>query len=342
MLDQKFKERLEGLQFSDQQRLILIDQVPVGYGGQMSARLVGLKMGLALDRKVIFPSDADVPYVQSVVRPFSWSGDLQTAQWSPMGEIFGSDPREIIRFEYFDYQRRLRQHGMSIDEWVEGILADKFQLSREELQKLDGWLISWLRFVPDFEERLSRDIERLGISNKVLGVHVRRGDKKVETPYVTSERINDAIQRIHSVWKYEGVFVATDSPDALSDVKLPPGVVLLFDREEVRHNNANHKMLFANPEMSPLETYTAFKNFRLLCACGGIVGQDNAHFATLAASYILNRDSAAERIHLIDPRAASRATLFVHRLKWGFRSIVKKVFPREILSRVDRISHRRR
>ena len=347
MLDQKLKDRLERLQFSDHQRVILIDQLPVGYGGQLSGRILGLKIGLALDRKAIFAHDSDMPYVQSVVRSFSWTGDMQSAQAAPLAEISSSDPRALVRFNYVAFQKRLMQLGMRPKEWVvldwvDRLLADRFQLTRDDLRKLDGWLVSWLHFIPELEKKLSLDIERIGVSGKALGVHIRRGDKKVESAYVPSERIANAIARIYAVWKFEGVFVATDSADALSDLKLPPGVVLLFDREEIRYNNANHKMLFANPEMSSQETYVAFKNFRLLCECGGIVGQNNAHFATLAASYIFNRDSKSERIDLIDPNRAPKITLFTQWLKLGVRSIVKSVFPRTILARLDRMIYRRK
>ena len=347
MLGQKVKDRLEHLQFSDHQRVILIDQLPVGYGGQLSGRILGLKIGLALDRKAVFADDADMPYIQSVVRPFSWTGDMHIAQAAPLAEISPLDPRALVRFNYVDFQKRLMQLGMRpkervVLEWVDRLLADRFQLSRDDLQKLDGWLLSWLHFIPELKKKLSLDIERIGVSEKILGVHIRRGDKKVETAYVPSGRIADAIGRIYAVWKFEGVFVATDSADALSDLKLPPGMALLFDREESRYNNANHKMLFANPEMSSRETYVAFKNFRLLCQCGGIVGQDNAHFATLAASFIFNRDSKAERIDLIDPNRGPKITVFTQQLKVGLRSIVKSVFPRSILTRLDRMIYRRK
>jgi hypothetical protein len=342
MLDQALREYLERLQFSDQERIILIDQLPVGYGGQLSRRLLGLKIGLALDRKAIFLNDADLPYTQSIYRLFSWPHDLKRAVDAPLVELFVSDVRSLVRFDYFAMMGRLRPSGLTVEEWVQGLLTEKLKLTSDDLRKLDGWMIGSLRFVPDFEKRLGADVARLGVSREVLGVHIRRGDKKVETAYVPPKRINDAIDSIYSIWKFGGVFVATDDARALRDLRLPPGVCLLFDQDEIRYNNANHKMLLATPAMASQETYVAFKNFRLLCECGGIVGQDNAHFATLAASYVFNRDSNAERIRLIDPNHGSRVILLLSRLKWHFRTIVKAIVPRSILVRLDRIIHRRR
>jgi hypothetical protein len=342
MLDQALKEYLECLQFSDHERIILIDQLPVGYGGQLSRRLLGLKIGLALDRKAVFLNDADFPYIQSMSRLFSWPHDPRLAADGPLVELSGSDPRTLVRFDYFAIMERLGRLGLTVEDWVQDLLAEKLKLLPDDLKKLDGWLIRWLQFVPDFERRLSVDATRLGVSKEVLGVHVRRGDKKVETAYVSMERISEAIDGVYSVWKFQGVFVATDDAKALRDLKLPPGVRLLFDHDEIRYNNANHKMLLASPEMASEETYVAFKNFRLLCECGGIVGQENAHFATLAASYVFNRDSNAERIHLIDPNQGSKLTVCISRLKWHFRTIVKAVLPRGALVRLNHIIHRRR
>jgi hypothetical protein len=342
MLDQALREYLERLQFSDHERIILIDQLPVGYGGQLSRRLLGLKIALALDRKAIFLNDADLPYTQSMSRLFSWPHDPHLAVDGPLVELFDSDSRSLVRFDYFVTMGRLRKLGLTVEQWVQSLLTEKLKLTLDDLEKLDGWLIGSLRFIPDFERKLGVDAARLGVSTKILGVHIRRGDKKVETAYVPSERINEAINNIYSVWKFEGVFVATDDAKVLPDLRLPPGVRLLFDQDELRYNNANHKMLRANPEMASEETYVAFKNFRLLCECGGTVGQDNAHFATLAASYVFNRDSNAERIHLIDPNRGSKVVLLISRLKWHFRSIVKAILPRSALICLDRFIHRRR
>lgn len=341
MIDKLLRKRLDHLQFSEQPCLLLMGQVPVGYGAQISGRLLGLKLALALDRKAVFPSASDWPYVQTVVPPFSWNGDLRTIQKAPLIDVSGLDGRSMVRFDYLAVDQQLRSRGTDVQEWIDRLLAARLDLTRDDLQKFDGWLLSWLQFLPELESRLRLDMERLGVSKGILGVHIRRGDKKVETPYVSPERINTAISRIYSKWKFSGVFVASDCPDAPSFLKLPAGVSILFDEQEMRYNNANHRMLSANPTMSSQETYVAFKNMRLLGECGGVVGQQNAHFATLAASYIFNRDSRSERLTLIDPNCLPKLVLIKQRLKWGLRSLVKSAVPRSLLARVDHFIHKR-
>ena len=343
-LDRALRDELERLQFGDHLNAVVIDQIPIGYGGQLAGRLLSLKVGLASGRKAIFSHEADPPYVQSIIKPFSWTGELPDLRELPLIDLFERDVRQLVRFDYFAVQKLFEQCGTYVERCAGRVLADKSQLTEEDMTKLDGWLISWLRFVPDFEAAVGHDRERLGVSRTTLGVHIRRGDKKVEAAYVPLARFNDAIRSVYSNWQFEKVFVATDDANVISKLELPRGVDLVFDSNEVRYNNANHKMLRANPEMAAQETYVAFKNFRLLCECGGIVGQDNTHFATLARSCILNRGTEAHNTFLIDGNIAQRSQLHLrvlYLLKNSFRSFVKRVFPREILSRVDRALHRR-
>ena len=64
--------RLDALQYGEDVPVVVIEQLRQGYGGQLGHRILGLRIGLALSRKAVFLSDADPPYVQSLIRPFLW------------------------------------------------------------------------------------------------------------------------------------------------------------------------------------------------------------------------------------------------------------------------------
>ena len=182
------------------------------------------------------------------------------------------------------------------------------------------------------------------MSERTLGVHLRRGDKRIESAYVPAAIFNQAIRRIHKVWNFDALFLASDNAETPDELDLPFGVKLIFDTTEKRYNNANHKMLLANPSLAHEETYVAFKNLRLLAACGGIVGQDNAHFATIAASYILQRDANPDRVVLLDGWIAekhSASLRLFYEVKRKTREFVKRIVPREALSFISRMAHRR-
>ena len=110
----------------------------------------------------------------------------------------------------------------------------------------------------------------------------------------------------------------------------PDGVELIFDVGEPRHNNANHKMLIDSPQLAQQETEIAFKNIALLSRCGGLIGQTNAHFATLAASSIVARTGRCDRIKLIDVHIAEKRSrnIFIYfSIKRKIRALLRRIFP---------------
>ena len=102
--------RLDALQYGEDVPVVVIEQRPIGYGGQLSFRILGLRIGLVLGRKAVFQFDSDPPYVQSLVRPFSWDiGRLAAAD--PPVEFFENDERPVVVFQYFRSQEHLTIEG---------------------------------------------------------------------------------------------------------------------------------------------------------------------------------------------------------------------------------------
>lgn len=339
--ESSLKPILDDLQFSHARRSVVIDQLPIGYGGQLSRRLLGWKLALVIDRKAVFLSDDDPPYVQSMERMFVGEYDKDEVRSAPLLDLESlANEIPLVRFDYFNVQNSLSAKGTTIERWIKQELARKYELSANDLAKLDGWLLSWIRFLPSFQSNVQHDIERLGVTTNTLGVHLRRGDKHVESPYVPASLINDAINDIYQEWRFSTVFVASDDPQADSAILTPAGVDLIFDRTEKRHNNANHKMLLANPALAAQETYVALKNLQLLASCGGIVGQDNAHFATIAGSYILSRDGNPDRVVLLNGNVAKLKSPII-RLQYFFklraRAIARQLLPTQLLRAINRM-----
>ena len=106
--------RLDALQYGEDVPVVVIEQQPVGYGGQLSHRILGLRIGLMLGRKAVFPSDADPPYVQSLVRPFLWDTGRLLGTGDPPVELFENDARPVVVFKYFRVQEQLSFRGLTI------------------------------------------------------------------------------------------------------------------------------------------------------------------------------------------------------------------------------------
>ncbi|MDT4743659.1 hypothetical protein [Bradyrhizobium sp. WYCCWR 12699] len=341
--DRLLNSKLSDLQFSPACPGVVIDQLPIGYGGQLSRRLLGLKIALIVDRKAIFLSHEDPPYVQSMEPVYVAKYDERTAANAPPIDLRDdSHAAPLVRFNYFDVQRSLSAEGLSVERWAKQELARKYELSSSDLAEIDGWLLSWIRFLPDFRARFQEDLIRLGVTTNTLGVHLRRGDKRVETPYVPASLINSAISTIYQKWQFTSIFVASDDPQADSAIVAPMGVDVIFDRAEKRYNNANHKMLMANPTIAAQETYVAFKNLQLLASCGGIVGQDNAHFAAIAGSHILYRDGHPDRIILLDGNIARKESSMIklqYFIKLRARAMARQLLPAQVVRVINRMTN---
>ncbi|ACK51410.1 hypothetical protein Msil_2482 [Methylocella silvestris BL2] len=323
------KIELDRLQFDKTDKFIWIEQIPIGFGGQISRRLLGLKLALALDRKAVFSDVADAPYLQTLEAQDVGAPDID---WS-LYELF--DPLApqadaYLRFEYEGASRRLKDHGY-IESWARDKIIARFELPAD--YNVDGEILKWMRLIPSVAAEIESARIRLGISSTTLGVHFRRGDKTVESAYVPAAHFNDAILRVFETWRFESLFLASDSPKAIEEIKTPPGVRVIFDFEEIRYNNANHKMLFRNPALAQQETYTAAKNLALLSACGGVVGQDNAHFATLSAAVVAANFSDKRRILLLHGQVAELESPSLRRyfeVKRTIRKFARACVPDEV------------
>jgi hypothetical protein len=325
-LQELVNRKLDALQFAPGERTILFDPVICGLGGQLSGRVHTLALALAMGRKALFQGLSDPPYGQTLAplhAPEALPGDPKSVPLADLGTtqndpVVRYDPMHIIigapGFDAALLARASEHLGTQI--------ADRLLL--------EGLIFNWLEPTAAMAAFCEAERQRLGVGGETLGVHFRRGDKTVETAFVPAAEINRQIAAIHRRWPFTSLFLASDSPLAPQEIVCPDGVRLIFDAGEKRYNNANHKMLIAAPDLAEAETRVAFKNIALLAACGGVVGQDNAHFATLAAGAILAREGQAERIVLIDGRIAEKSSPVLsawYRLKLALRAIARRLFP---------------
>lgn len=317
---------LDRLQFGSTDKLILMRQAPIGLGGQITGRLDGLRVALALGRKAVFPRLDDPPYAQSFLSMNTTSGDFPRHEDSPDVDLFAE---QVSPFVSLDPMRFSAHHGRN-EERVLELIARRLSQPPLAGDLLNGIILEWLQLTPELKDYCELERSRLGVSDAALGVHFRRGDKAVETAFVPAAELNRRISLLYKKWRFTSIFLASDSPRAIEEINVPPGVKLIFDHEEKRYNNANHKMLIANPSLAKQETFVAMKNIYLLSACGGIVGQDNAHFATIAASRIAARQGNSDRIALVDGKFAEKNSPMLGQffaLKTAIRSLGRRLLP---------------
>ncbi|WP_157463071.1 hypothetical protein [Curvibacter gracilis] len=327
----------------DRPKRLYCVQLPIGLGGQISIRIDAIILAILFDRAIYFLSKEDYPYGQ-VFENFGFIAD-SGFDWE--GRPKYSCDAEFSDVENLVFDRRTTSirgmDGLILPQLVEAL---KIKLN---LQAIDGLLIEGLVFksLKIKEDIFAESLDfvgRMGINHETIGVHYRRGDKKVESAYVPADLVNMEISNFHSSGNFKSVFIASDTPLATKEVQYPDDLKLIFDFEENRFDNANHKMLFKNRALSDQETRVAIKNIIALASCGAIVGQNNAHFALIAASCIALKNSDRANYRLIDGYFLEKSNGVVSlkfKIKRVLRGFAKKLVPwMTVYSRVSKAQKR--
>lgn len=300
--------------------------VACGLGGQISGRVHTLLLAVALGRQPVFLRAEDLPYGQTFTAGAPVLQIPQPYDQIPAARTGVIQPDRVVCYD----PRRMDPADETAEPRLLALISQQLGVAVPSSIAAEGAVMRWLTATPDMATFCAAERERLGVSPTALGVHFRRGDKKVETAYVPAAEFNHRIAEMHRVWPFSELFLASDSPSAADEIVCPAGVRLIFDTAEQRYNNANHKMLISSPGLARQETRSAYKNIFLLAQCGGIIGQHNAHFATLAAASIYARDGRTERCDLIDGQMSEqRAPILAlyFRAKKGARALGRMLLP---------------
>lgn len=282
-------DKLQELQYGENVPVLLFSQDSTGLGSQISRRIAGLKLALMFNRKVVFPHLSEPPYGQ-VFKPLHSEIDYNAAA-GEAADFFSdnSSSAKMVRLDFWNWLK----HTQHINH-VYAYVPEELQGTCDPKLFYEGLLLSFCHLTDEHAQLVDNEAARLKVGDNTVGVHIRRGDKSNETPFVPIEAINANIARVSANDKFKRLFVSSDSPEVFREIAVPMGKELVYDETEQRFNNANHRLLLKRPELSQQETQTAVKNIFLLGKCGAIVGQTNAHFSSLAAAQIVYRNGGRE------------------------------------------------
>jgi len=143
-----------------------------------------------------------------------------------------------------------------------------------------------------------------------VGLHVRRGDKNTESPYIPTETYIHFFEQIHQkyIGKKIAIYLSSDDPNCLSEFqgKLKD-IPILWDAEEDRFNNYNAQMVKENKDLAKQESITAAKNISLLGDCDYVIGMSSAQFTWLGGLLCIFKSDLDESRHImIDPITKKR------------------------------------
>jgi hypothetical protein len=298
-------------------------------GAQISRRILALKIAFITGRRSVFVDEVMHPYVDCYAPISSLPQTSYLTDGEPKFDFDAPNSHRIARFDFWDFWSNVDLRNKVLG------YAPMELAEYGETGKLifDGILSSSMRLREEFANYIESEYTRLGL-NDFVAVHFRRGDKSVETPYVPAKKYKESILSQVKRCGATQIFIASDSNNAVRDLDLESsGLQVIFDTEEIRYNNANHRFLRTNPQLAAQETKTSIKNIYLLARGRRVVGQDNAHFATIAAGMIAARQPPKYgELIAGDLLMKSPTVRFYYSIKQGIRRVGKKLLPRKVIS----------
>lgn len=297
MKNEVIHTKLDKLQFEtsiESGKFLIIKINFIGYGGQLSMRMLGIKLAYIFDRTVIF-DDRDTPYL-NYYKPISCL-NIKDIEVLPAVKLRLHETQEdkVVYLDFDEYWSSFKNRRY-FNNWVPKELTNLPQ-SKEYF---NGQLLLRFELFPEYIEYVDISKKRIGFSKSIIGVHIRRGDKKNESSYVPMRIYSYFLKKASKETGIKKVFITSDSDEIFSDLPQNLGLEYIYDKEERRYNNANHEFIANNPGLKRQETLTAIKILELLSDCDCIIGQINTHFTTLAYDISLVKSNLKTKIYFVN------------------------------------------
>lgn len=296
MEKQKILQEIKDRQFNknfDDTKFIIFDIEYGGFGAMLARRKLALQFGCYFNRTVIlnYTNYAyDEPFVQ--ISKFT----IDDISNYPIVEFnFQNDQEDkVVKFNFIRYwndvEKRTKYHELSV-----GNLS---------FIEFSGLLLNFLELNEIYKNKLTKKINKFNTDSSFLGVHIRRGDKEVESPFIPLSKYVDEIQKICEKNKFKKVFVTSDSEETIIKlIQLIDDKEIFFDKEELRHNTkeSNLNVVLNNKTLKEVETFTFIKNLELLSNCGYILGQSNVQMVKISICKKMDKINSVSNYTLINP-----------------------------------------
>ena len=268
-----------------------------GYGAILSRLMTGLNRSLVFGANYSFKIDSpysietlfDIPFKKSLT---DTQGSKTIINWDFFKETWDASP--TIRADHQFPRCPLSMDGppLSRHQWC-AVLA----------KAICG------RPLPELQAVIDITKNRLGWSSYdlIIGLHVRRGDKNTEAPYIHTKTYIHFVEQVCALHpnKKIAIFLASDDPECYSEIKSKLGdksnVTILWDLKEDRFNNYNAAMVKESATLAKQESITAAKNISLLGDCDYVIGMATAQFTWIGGLIcVFNHELDTSRHIMID------------------------------------------
>lgn len=245
-----------------------------GYGAIISRLMTGLNRSLEFNANYSFKIDSpylietlfDIPFKHF---PLDARDSKKIIEWDFFKETWNASPTVRANHQFPRSPLSIDGPPLSRHQWC-AVLA----------KAICG------RPLPELKAVIDSTKSRLGWNafDLVIGLHVRRGDKNTEAPYIYTETYIQFVEKVCALYpdKNIALFLASDDPGCYMEVKSKlsqqTNITILWDAEEDRFNNYNADMVRESTALAKQESITAAKNISLLGDCNYVIGMATAQF----------------------------------------------------------------
>jgi len=278
-----------------------------GFGAITSRLMTGLNISLALDANYSFIIDS--PYAVETVfdigvkQPIELAKNQEIIEWDFMKDTWNA-PSEIKADHQYPQCPLIEGDDLSRHQWCAVLAKAICGTPSKEVRKV----------IDELKNRINWNSYDMHI-----GLHVRRGDKNSECPYVPTECYLAQIKSLTDKHPQKNflVFVSSDDPNALQDLEFrAPELDFAWDESEARYNNFNAGMVALNNGLAFQESVTAAKNILILGECKYVVGMCHAQFSWIGGLLsVFNNELDTSRHIMLNPYSGLRDHYATH---YGF------------------------
>ena len=275
-----------------------------GFGAMYARRKLIMQIGHRFNRTPIFRYTS---YVYD--DPFQeFNPNLKTLKEKGIKEVekfdFTDNDKEVVFFDFGAYWNSPNMH--------------KYQCwnpDSSDYLMYSGYMYNLLKLNKSYKEKVEDKISYLKEKYEIKGfdnlvaLHLRRGDKIVESSYLTHEFLFKYVEE-NNLGK--DFFVTSDELEYIHEVEEKyPQYNFVYDSEEKRYGNqkiSNADMVSRNPALREQETLMFMKNVEILKQCKCVIGPHSAQMTKIAGSmnsYLKGKNT----LHLIDPNTNKKETM---------------------------------
>jgi hypothetical protein len=254
-----------------------------GYGAILSRLMTGLNM--AITNNYNFDYKIKSTYVIDELFNIKKKTSQKKKIWNFMKDTWKNPNKNLHQFPLCPFDKSMSKH-----QWC-SILA--YQICGSPKQEL-------IDIINNTKEKLKWNDYDIHI-----GLHVRRGDKTVEVPYIPTDvylkYLNEVIEKVKD--KKIAIFLCSDDPSTYDEFKNKVSCDILWDFDEKRYNNYNAGMVSNNKDIAKQESISASKIILLLGDCDYVIGMRTAQFTWIGGLLCIYKNNfELDRHYMIDAK----------------------------------------